>query len=612
MTEMTEITEIYEGCADLAIVNANVYTADAAAPRARAVAVKAGRIICVGTNRQIRRYIGGATRVIDAGGRALVPGMVDAHQHLLYCVRTRCYNISLTSEMGHADYLREIARYISENPSRKVYTGTGFVPELYGCRGPRKEDLDAICSDKPIIILSYDAHTTWVNSCALEVMGIDAHTPDPENGVIRRDELTGEPTGYLVGSAGACEGGCMSIFMPVYTREQNKYAIMAAQEEMLRAGVTCIYDAHVESAEDYYMAYEELAKEGKLKLTVRGSWFVPRETGSEREIMALIDDCMAKSRRLSTEKFQVNGFKFLCDQISEAQTAYMCEPYCDRMDGWRGVRIWEDGEMLARIFAKIDAAGFQIHLHQMGDAAACYALDALERARDINGGLRMHHTFAHCQFISDADKARMARLGISALIAPYWINSTIFNSIDVPCLGRKRACAQYQVRSLMEAGVNVGSHSDYTVSHPDWCDSIYGFTARALSPRAFNVFCCHDSQRMRYTLDPRVEPEEGVCCPLPGRDERVGLDEAISCITLRGARSMYLDAQLGSIQRGKQADMVLLDRDIENLVYPDEDCVAPDMTILAGELLYERREALTAAMHSAQINSEKPLLALAR
>lgn len=580
------MTDIHDACADVVIINAAVYTANAAHPRARAVAVKDGRIVCVGTDAEAVKYAGSATRVIDARGRALVPGMVDAHQHMLGAERTRRYNISLTAGMGHEDYIKEISRYIAENPDREAYTGTGFMTELYGCLGPRREALDAICPDRPVVILSYDGHTTWVNSKALEAMGITRDTQDPDGGVIRRDPVTGEPTGYLMGSAGACEGGMMRVFMPGYTREQNKRAILLAQDEMFRSGVTSVYDAHVEENEDYFMAYEELAREGRLKLRMRGSWFIPRETGGEAEIMALIDRCLENSRRLTTDRFQVNGFKFLCDQICEAETAYMREPYSDRPDGWRGVRIWEDGDMLARIFARIDAARFQIHVHQIGDGAAEYVLDALEKAKKLNGGLNMRHTFAHCQFVSEADKARMARLKVMALTAPYWINSTIFNSIDVPCLGRRRACRQYPVRSLMEAGVTVGHHSDYTVSHPDWCDSIYGLTVRNLSPGGFRTFC-PDYKTLRYTVDGSEEPAPGVCCPVPDVCERLGMDEAIRCITVNGARSMYIGDITGSLEPGKQADMVLLDRDIENMVTPDNGCVSPAMTMLGGEIVFE-------------------------
>jgi predicted amidohydrolase YtcJ len=581
------MNEKIPNCADTVIINAEVYTADVGFPRARAVAVRDGRIVCVGANEDALAHAGADTRVIDAGGRALAPGMVDAHQHMLGAVRTRCYNISLTADMKHEDYLDEISRYIAENPQKEAYTGTGFMTELYGCCGPRKEALDAICPDKPIVILSYDGHTTWVNSKALEVMGVDRDTPDPDGGVIRRDPETGEPTGYLAGSAGACEGGMMRVFMPGYTREQNKRAILMGQDEMFRSGVTCIYDAHVDEAEDYFMAYEELAREGRLKLRVRGSWFIPRETGGEQEVMALIDRCLEKSRLLKTDRFQVNGFKFLCDQICEAETAYMCEPYSDRPDGWCGVRIWEDGDVLARAFARIDAAGFQIHVHQIGDGAAKYVLDALERAEAINGGLKVRHTFAHCQFITEADKARMARLGVMALTAPYWINSTIFNTIDVPCLGRQRAYRQYPVRSLMDAGVIVGHHSDYTVSHPDWCASIYGLTVRNLSPDGFRTFC-HDYRSMRYTVDGDAQPAPGLCCPMPSVCERLEMDDAIRCITLNGARSMYIDGDTGSLEVGKQADMVLLDREIEKLVVPDNGLVSPQMTMLGGEIVFEK------------------------
>lgn len=566
--------------AEMVIINALAYTSDADCPYTDAVAVSGGRIAALGD--EARAIIGADTCVIDAGGRPLFPAMVDAHQHLLYGFRGSMFGINLVPGMDHGQYLDEIANFIAAHPEDEIYTGAGFEPENYFGLGPHRRDLDDICPDKPVIILSYDGHTTWANTKALSLAGIDDDTPDPEYGVITRD-ADGHVTGYLAGAASACAGGLLNGFMPGYTRDQNKRAILAAQEEMLRAGVTGVYDAHVDEDEDYFMAYEELAREGKLKLIVRGAWFVPRDTGDEADINALIDRCIEKSKLMTTENFQVTGFKFLCDQVTEAHTAYMDQPYADRDDGWRGVCAWSDNDMLARIFARIDRAGFCIHVHQMGDGAARCLLDALEGAERINGKLNRIHTFAHCQFISERDKKRMARLGVNALLAPYWINSTIFCSMDVPFLGRARAVTQYPVKSLMDLGITVGCHSDYTVSHPDWCDAIYGFTARALSPNGYKRFLCCREQT--YTTDPAVEPSARVCCPLPRCEERIGLYEAIDCITLHGAKTMGIDGVTGSITPGKRADLVIMSGDIRSMV-AEHRCERPVLTVCGGEIGY--------------------------
>ena len=572
------------GRAETIIVNAAVYTADPHMPRCEAVAIAGEKVIAAGAGHDIMALADGDTVIIDAQGRAVVPGMVDSHQHPVSGGRGRLNSIQLACDMDRQDYLDEIARFIALHPEKDIYTGGGFMPEIYDCCGPKKEWLDAICPDKPVIILSYDGHTTWVNSAALRLRGITKDTPDPENGVIHRDPVTGEPTGYLAGSAGACAGGMMRKFMPVYTYEQNREAILHVQEIMLAQGVTSVYDAHVNADPAYYMAYEDLAREGLLKLNVRGAWFIPRDYGTEEDFVRLIDECMERSRDMRTERFQVNGFKFLCDQVCECETAYLCEPYCDRCDDWHGLRIWEDGEMLARLFAKIDAAGFQIHLHQIGDGAAEYALDALEKAAEMNGGLRMRHTFAHCQFISDADKARMARLHVQALVAPYWMNTTIFSTFDIPHFGYERACRQYPVGSIMAAGVLTAAHSDYSVSMPDWCDALYGLTARSLSPKAFDIFYKRIAGA-RYTLDTDTEPAEDICCPLPSRCECIDIDTAVRCLTANGARSMYADHITGTIAPGMDADIVMLDRDIAGLA-AGEKCARTAMTMCRGTIVY--------------------------
>lgn len=584
MTELNERLADPPGGADIAIINAHIFTADDACPECRALAICGDRITATGDNSDILPLIGENTRIIDAQGCAAAPGMVDAHLHLLSATRGQFYNICLTVEMSRDDYLVAIAEHIAANPDREIYTGSGFMPEKYPDKFPDRHTLDAICSEKPVILLSYDGHTTWVNSAALKLRGIDRNTPDPENGVIHRDAV-GEPTGYLAGAAGACEGGMMRQFMPTYTLEQNKFALERAQEIMLRQGVTSIYDAHVNLDPEYYMAYEELAREGRLMLTVRGAWFIARDMGDEAAIMDYIDRCIACSAQFRTDNFRVNGFKFLCDQVCEAETAYLCEPYCDRSDGWCGLRIWEDGDMLARIFAKIDGAGFQIHLHQIGDGAAKYALDALEKAAQLNGGLKMQHTFAHCQIISEADKRRMALLGVSGLVAPYWINTTIFDTFDVPHLGHSRACRQYPVGSLMRCGVNTACHSDYSVSMPDWCDALYGLTVRTLSPRAFDVFYDRLSG-VGYTLDPALKPSPTLLAPLPGHDERISLHDAIKVITANGARSMYAHELVGALRPGMRADIVVFDHDLK---VPDSPkcSLSVRATVCGGRVMYE-------------------------
>jgi len=580
---MTDRNTIPPGGADIIIKNANVFTADGSDSRCTAVAVKDGLVLARGGDIDIMALAGTDTRIIDAGGSALVPGMVDGHMHPMSGARRRLHSINLTPEMDKPDYYREIARHIAANPDKPHYTGGGLMPEIYDCCGPNKAELDAICADKPVVILSYDGHTTWVNSKALEVMGITKDTPDPENGVIHKDLVTGDPTGYLAGAAGACAGGLMRGFMPRYGLKENTESLLYTQEMLLARGVTGVYDAHIDPDPGYYMAYENLAREGRLKLTVRGAWFIPRDLGTEEDMNALIDRCIELSKEFRTDRFRVNGFKFLCDQVCEAETAYMREPYCDRCDGWRGLRIWEDGEMLARLFARIDAAGFQIHLHQIGDGAAEYALDALERAAGINGGLRMRHTFAHCQFIAEADKARMAKLGVNALVAPYWMNTTILSTFDIPHLGEERACSQYPVGSLIRAGINVAVHSDYAVSTPDWCDALYGLTTRCLSPKGFDVFY-RRIRDARYTLDPDAPFAENICGPMPCAGERIGIAEAVKVMTANAALSMGAEDIIGSIAPGMRADMALM------------DCCLPDgkggsaavkLTLCGGRIEYE-------------------------
>ena len=543
--------------AELVVRGARVYSADARYENATAVACAGGRIAFVGADAEADKLIGPETRVVEARGRALLPGLVDAHQHLLYCTRVEYFNFHLSPALDEAGCAAAVRTHAAQNPGAQAFFCVGFAPERFSAL-PRRETLDAACPSVPVVALSYDGHATWANSRALLLAGIDENTPNPARGEIARDR-NGKPTGFLLGAAGACAGGLLSRFAPRYTRAQNREAILRAQEEMLARGVTTIYDAHVEPDPDYFMAYEDLARENRLKLRVRGAWFVGRETGGEADIAALIDRCAGFADAFRTDRFRVTGFKFLLDMTVEAGTACLSAPY---RSGGRGVRVWEDRDLLARLFRKIDRAGSQIHLHQMGDGAAEYALDALEGA----GDLRMRPTFAHCQLISDADKVRMARLGVSALVAPYWINSSVYRSA-VAALGKARAARQYPVKSLLDAGISVGAHSDYTVSEPSFPGAIWGRTRRALDPAT------------RAWLFPDGMP--GLNRPLPREAERVCLGEAVEIMTLGGARSMVVESETGSLAPGKAADLALLSGELEG------DCRV-DMTVCAGKVAFER------------------------
>jgi len=569
--------------ADVVVTNANVYTVDSENTAAGAVAIKNGVITYVGDNEGVQEYIGKNTITKDLKGGTVLPGIVDSHMHPAMSAATYRFEITLQNVFTVEEYLEVIKKFVNDNKDLEVYVGAGFMRSAFDAVGPRKEQLDEICKDKPVMITSADGHSMWVNSKAMELAGITKDTPDPEGGVIQRDPSTGEPAGLLQESAKQM----VDKLTPTYTKEQYKEAILWLQEWFNSIGLTTVFDALIPvDNEDYYMAYQELAEEGKLTLRVRGAWHLNPEMGKEG-----LDKAVTKGIELSkgftTPYFQVNSFKFFADQVLEEQTAYMSQPYKGRDDGWRGIKVWDD-KLMEELFTRIDKAGFQLHIHQIGDAAATYTLDVLEKVAATNGKRDSRHTFAHVQFINEKDKARMADMGINAVIAPYWMAmDDYYWDLYVPYVGKEWADKMYPAKSLMENRINVAIHSDFFVTEPDVGWLFYGAMTRTIPEKIFDSW--YEGMDFKRTADINQPVEDGLIGPLKPHSERLSLEEIVRAATYNGAYANFMEKEIGSIEIGKKADLILFADDIFALDIENIANITPVMTLFDGRIVYEEK-----------------------
>ena len=572
--------------ADMVITNASVYTADEEGTMAEAVAVKDGEIVYVGDADGVSEFTGDTTKVIDLEGGTLMPSMIDSHMHPAMSATMYLYEISLHTVFDLDSYLLTIAEFIEENPDLEVYVGAGFMRSSFDKVGPRKEMLDEIESEKPIIITSIDGHSMWVNSKALELAGITKSTENPEGGVIQRDPQTGEPAGLLQESAMQL----VADLSPEYTIEQYKEAILWLQEWFNSIGFTTIFDAMVDiDNPEYYGAYQELAEEGELTVRVRGGWHMYPEMGEENYV-ANIEKGIELSKGFTTPYFQVNAFKFFSDQVVEEQTAYMSEPYLGGEEGWRGIKVWDD-DVMADLFTRIDKAGFQLHVHQIGDAAATYTLDAIEKVVAANGARDSRHSFAHVQFLNDDDIQRMADLKMNAIIAPYWMAmDDYYWDIYKPVLGEERANNMYPAQSLFDAGINTAIHSDFFVTEPDPGWLIYGALTRTVPQKIADMW--YEGMDLTRTTDINYPMEEMLIGPLPPHNERITLDEVLRAATYNGAYANFMEGEVGSIEVGKKADIIMFSEDLFELDVEDLANVLPIMTIFDGKIVYDEKEGL--------------------
>jgi predicted amidohydrolase YtcJ len=520
--------------------NGAVYTVDPERSWAEAVAIDRGRIVYVGDDAGVEAYIGPSTDVLDLQGKMLLPGFIDSHSHpsgaLVQAVAVDLHGLGSLEE-----YLKAVSAYAEAHPEKKAIRGSGWSNALFPITGPLKTALDGVVSDRPVLLGSGDGHSSWVNSKALEMAGITNDTPDPEGGIIERDPKTGEATGTLRESA----AGLVSRVLPPYTLEERMTGLELFQDMAAKAGVTTVRIAAIglansvgEIDEADLAAYERMESEEKLHVRFRGSLLLqPTDT---------VDDVAKLVATREKEKgglFEIDAVKIFVDGVVEGETAYLLEPYAHRPD-YRGELLW-DPDHLKDIVAAADAEGFIVHVHSIGDAATRLILDAFQHARDVNGVHDARYQVTHVQLVTPEDIRRFAELSVIAVPQPFWFSKGPFYSkIEAPYLGEERASHEYPMQSFFDAGVTVASASDFPVTVPfDPLSGIERGVTRSYRPD-----------------DPAM---------VLGPEERASLEEMIASFTINGAFACRLDTFLGSIEVGKAADLVVVDRNLFDLA-PDE------------------------------------------
>ncbi len=511
--------------ADLAFLGARVEAIAPGAPPAAALAVRGGRIVAVGSVNNVCEVIGPETEVIELAGETLLPGFQDAHIHPIEggLLVDRC---DLHSLADTGEYLAAISTYAATRSDRSWVEGSGWSLSAFPRGEPGRELLDGLVPDRPAILESNDGHVAWVNTRALELAGITATTPDVTDGRIVRDDH-GAPAGTLVD--GAIQ--LVSRHVPDPTHADLVEGLRAAQAQLHALGITAWQDAHVEPAN--LAVYREAATSGWLTARVAAALWWDRDRGLEQ-----IDDFEEQRATPTAGRLRVASVKLMLDGILESRTALMTSPYAGSDGG--GVPFI-DPQLLHRAVVELDRRGFQAHFHAIGDGAVRLALDAIASARAANGSSDGRHHISHLEVIHPDDVPRFAELDAVANIQPFWaVDDDQMQDLRIPSLGTERVGWQFVFGSLVRAGARLAAGSDWTVT-----------TANPLLEIEVAVN--------------RVPPDSRDAAPfLP--DERLSLDNALAAFTLGSAWVNHLDVDTGSIEVGKLADLIVLDR---NLRGPD-------------------------------------------
>jgi predicted amidohydrolase YtcJ len=550
-----------DGPADIALVGGSVVTMDSGRSVAEAVAVRDGRIVAVGRDADVAPLVGARTRRIDLGGRTAMPSFQDAHVHPsmagIGLLRCPLHELPRTLDA----YLAAIGAYAAANPDAPWVLGDGWYMEAFPGGTPSRVDLDRVVPDRPAFFVNRDGHGAWLNTRALEVGGLTADTPDPPDGRIER-EPDGRPSGTL-------HEGAMERFkrvVPEPTIEDLVRGLELAQAYLLRLGVTAWQDAWVDA--DEFEAYRLFAERGGLVGRATACHWWHREAGGE-QIEAFVD---RRARGDGVGRLRANTVKIMQDGVAENYTAAMLEPYLGadgRPTNNRGISFVEPDALKGHV-TRLDALGFQVHFHALGDRAVREALDAVEAAIAANGPSDHRHHLAHLQVVDPADVARFAPLRATANIQPYWAcNDSQMTDLTVPFLPPRRAALQYPFRSLLRAGARLAGGSDWTVSTPNVLLEV-------------------------ETAVNRISPEDRSATPfLP--EEALDPIDAFAAFTIGTAYLNHVDDVTGSIEAGKLADLVVLDRDI---FAPDAGPIGDAhvaLTLVEGEVVHEDAAAALSA-----------------
>ena len=514
--------------ADLVFLGGRVATMDAARSWASALAVRGGRIVAVGPDAAVRPLIGPPTRVIELRGRTLTPGFQDAHVHPVHggLSMLRC---DLHADEQSGPGLDTIEAYARSNPDEPWIRGGGWYMAAFEGGTPRREDLDRIVPDRPVFLTNRDGHGAWVNSKALELAGVTAATSDPADGRIERD-ADGTPSGTL--HEGAMD--LVARLMPDDTPAELEEALRLGQRHLHEFGITAWQDAIVEPhAEE--RAYVALASRGELTGRVVGAMWWDHHRGADQ-----IEEFVERRRATAIGRYAPTSVKLMMDGVLENFTGAMLEPYGDGHGGTTDNRglLQIDPNGLASWVPAIDALGFQPHFHAIGDRAVRASLDAVEAARRANGPSDTRPHIAHIQVIHPDDIPRFRELDVAANAQPLWAaHEDQMDILTIPFLG-ERWRWQYPFRSLKAAGAVLAMGSDWSVSsaNPIWEMHL---AVERQAPE-------------RYAGD------RGVLIP----EERLDLIDALAGFTSGSAYVNHLDGETGTLERGKLADLAVLDRDL--------------------------------------------------
>lgn len=530
--------------ADLVLWHANIHTMDSKQPIAQAISIRGPRILQVGNDADIRRWIGPQTKVIDAGGRLVVPGFNDSHVHFLQGGQ-QLSSIQLRDATSRSDFSQRVLDFSKKIEKGRWITGGDWDHENWASAElPHRDWIDAATPDIGVFVSRLDGHMALVNSYALQLAGIHRNTPDPAGGLIVRDAETGEPTGILKDSA----MNLVTRHIPPLTRLERLDAVRAATNHAASLGVTSVQDM---SGAGNETVYRELLRDQELKTRIYSVAPLPNwNKSADQGLRAATGDAWIRQ----------GGLKGFADGSLGSTTALFFDPYADetRTSGLPSDEMFPPSAMFERVLSA-DLASLQIMIHAIGDKANETILSVYEKVGSKNGERDRRFRIEHAQHLRMEDIPRFSKLNVIASMQPYHCADD--GRWALKRIGPERAKGTYAFRSLLDSGATLAFGSDWNVAP---LNPILGIAAAVT----------------RRTLDGK---HPGGWVP----EQKITVQEAVYAYTYGSAWAEFTANEKGSLTQGKLADLVILSKDLFTIAPEDLERTQVLTTIVDGRVVYE-------------------------
>jgi predicted amidohydrolase YtcJ len=544
LTSLVAPSALVAQAADLIVTNARIYTVDENRPIVDAMAIRDGRVVATGPQRGVMTLRGPNTRVLDLNGRTVIPGMIDAHVHLLN-LGNSLRNVDLVGTSSYDEVIARVAARARETPPGTWIQGRGWDQNDWGVtQFPTHEALSRAVPNHPVVLTRIDGHATLVNAAAMRAANVTAQTQDPSGGRIEKN-ADGSPTGVLVDAA----MGIVNRQVPPATKEQMKTAVQAAIAEMNRWGLTSVHDAGVPRA--VIDVYEEVAREGRFN--IRDYVMVANNDSSINHYLQ-----RGPQVGLYDGRLWIKSIKISADGALGSRGAALIEPYTDDPRN-SGLALVPAGRV-RDVGVKALRAGFQLNVHAIGDRANRTVLDEFQAAFDSVPVADHRFRIEHAQIIHPDDVPRFAQLGVIPSMQASHQTSDMYWAVNR--IGPTRVLGSYAWRSLLNSGVIIANGSDLPVERTNPLISFMASVSRQ-DARGWPAGGWHPEQRMTR-------------------------EEALKSMTIWAAYSGFMEKDVGSLAPGKLADFVVLDQDIMRV--PPELILNTNViaTYLSGRAVFQK------------------------